>query len=554
MASGPVMKRTDIWREDPSPAAPVPLPISISPKLDIGWGEFHQGLWSCIAALFTTPGAPNNFLLGSFFKDSWIESPAPRRALIAAALWHIAVFALPFPHFSAPRVNPALANTEITWSGPLVDLPPVEMRAEVPKPTPRVAQQKLLANNSVDAFHPRQRIFTDPVHPNHPRQTLINPAAPAIPPKFLPNLPNVVQLARMLDPARPRIEISPQMLRMLHPREHRAATTSLTPAPKLSSREERPADLALVVSPNEPARPKLEINASSAPLLSARNHSREAGPAPQLGPAISSAPNGASSTFIALSASPAPPAPVIPRPQGNLAARISVSPEGKHSGASSGSSDKAPAPGGGAMRGTMDVSISPGNPHETGPISGPGRARLRLDLPSSQPVFTREQSEAAIDLPVRKGPPDFAALSPGAKPELIFGPKRIYTMNINMPNLSSATGSWILHFSELDPNMAGYHVPSSGDLQGPEPLRKVDPKYPPTLMADHVEGEVVLYAVLRRDGSVDSIQLVRGIDPQLDANAIDALSQWKFRPAVRDGKPVDLEAIVYIPFHAPSFR
>ncbi|HXM89924.1 MAG TPA: energy transducer TonB, partial [Candidatus Dormibacteraeota bacterium] len=67
-----------------------------------------------------------------------------------------------------------------------------------------------------------------------------------------------------------------------------------------------------------------------------------------------------------------------------------------------------------------------------------------------------------------------------------------------------------------------------------------------------VEGEVVLYAVIRADGSVDSVELVRGIDQQLDANAMEALSQWKFRPATRQGAPVDLEAIVHIPFHAPS--
>src|SRR5438132_10823364 len=48
------------------------------------------------------------------------------------------------------------------------------------------------------------------------------------------------------------------------------------------------------------------------------------------------------------------------------------------------------------------------------------------------------------------------------------------------------------------------------------PIRKVDPKYPPTLINEHVEGEVVLYAVIRGDGSVDSIQLVRGIDDELD--------------------------------------
>jgi protein TonB len=69
-----------------------------------------------------------------------------------------------------------------------------------------------------------------------------------------------------------------------------------------------------------------------------------------------------------------------------------------------------------------------------------------------------------------------------------------------------------------------------------------------------VEGEVVLYAVIRSDGTVDSIQLVRGIDEQLDANAMQALSQWKFRPATKQGTPVDLEAIVHIPFRAPPDR
>jgi len=62
----------------------------------------------------------------------------------------------------------------------------------------------------------------------------------------------------------------------------------------------------------------------------------------------------------------------------------------------------------------------------------------------------------------------------------------------------------------------------------------------------------VLYAVIRADGSVDSVELVRGIDQQLDANAMEALSQWKFRPASRQGAPVDLKAIVHIPFRAPS--
>jgi periplasmic protein TonB len=83
----------------------------------------------------------------------------------------------------------------------------------------------------------------------------------------------------------------------------------------------------------------------------------------------------------------------------------------------------------------------------------------------------------------------------------------------------------------------------------------VDPKYPPELRTLHVDGEVILYAIIRKDGSVDSIQLVHSVDPLLDANAIEALAHWKFQPGEKRGEPVDLEAVVHIPFRsrAPTF-
>jgi TonB family protein len=42
---------------------------------------------------------------------------------------------------------------------------------------------------------------------------------------------------------------------------------------------------------------------------------------------------------------------------------------------------------------------------------------------------------------------------------------------------------------------------------------------------------------------------VRSLDPQLDANSMDALARWQFTPATREGLPVELEAVVHIPFH-----
>jgi TonB family protein len=201
----------------------------------------------------------------------------------------------------------------------------------------------------------------------------------------------------------------------------------------------------------------------------------------------------------------------------------------------------------------LEVSISGGNPSANNGIPGLGGSS-KTSAPALRVVITKPDPHANMDdVQERTEPPNFAALPAGAQPEQIFASKKIYKMLVNMPNLNSATGSWILNFSELRVNPDGPRTTSS-DISGPVPLRKIDPKYPPALINERVEGEVVLYAVIRRDGSVDSIQLVHGIDEQLDANAMAALSQWKFRPATKQGAPVELEAIVHIPFHLRSDR
>jgi protein TonB len=117
-----------------------------------------------------------------------------------------------------------------------------------------------------------------------------------------------------------------------------------------------------------------------------------------------------------------------------------------------------------------------------------------------------------------------------------------------MANINSASGSWILHFAELGGGPAAVALSASAELAMPVPIRKVDPKYPPDLIEQNVQGEVVLYGVVRADGSVDSIQVARSLDPQLDANAKSAFAQWKFQAGSKSGTSVDLEVIAHIPF------
>lgn len=555
----------DLLGQAAEPAAAVRLPTGHEPKLEVGWGAFHQGIGSSIAALFSWSSVPKDFLAGNFFKDCWIERRIPRRALLAAALWHVVFLVMPYPRLPASaRHYSAFDNTELTWSGTINDFPLVERKSPRAKPSPRGEPEKPLPPQGADAFHPRQRIFTDPAHPTHPRQTLINSAAPLEPPKILPNLPNIVQLQQAVGPARPRLQISEETLAKLRPKERRIAQVSIAPLPDIPASEQKPAEIAMPVSPNAPARPHLELNAGAPPRVAPQTQTGDAGPAPEVGATQATSANGNPSTFIALSATPAPPAPIAHLPQGNLSARVSISPEGKQPGVPGGSPSGAAGSTGstggdhesgggigtsdGGGKNALDVSISGGSPPANNGISGFG-GPTKVGAPSLRALMNKPDPRAKIDdTPVRTGPPNFAALPAGAQPEQIFASKKIYKMLVNMPNLNSATGSWILNFSELSVNSGGPRTTSS-DISGPVPLTKVDPKYPPALINEHVEGEVVLYAVIRRDGTVDSIQLVRGIDEQLDANAMTALSQWKFRPAAKQGVPVELEAIVHIPFH-----
>jgi TonB family protein len=124
----------------------------------------------------------------------------------------------------------------------------------------------------------------------------------------------------------------------------------------------------------------------------------------------------------------------------------------------------------------------------------------------------------------------------------VFGGKRFYAMTLNMPNLNSSTGSWVIRFAEL---AAGQ---KEGELLAPVATEKSDPGYPLELIRANVHGMVTLYAVIHSDGKVGDIRVLNSADERLDSYAAKALARWKFLPAVRAGKPVALEAVVVIPF------
>ena len=109
---------------------------------------------------------------------------------------------------------------------------------------------------------------------------------------------------------------------------------------------------------------------------------------------------------------------------------------------------------------------------------------------------------------------------------------------LNTPNLSSAAGSWIIHFAELK------ETDNKAKPTAPVALNAVDPAYTPDAMRDRVEGTVTLYAVIRADGSVTDIKVLNSLDDRLDSSAMRALSRWHFRPGTKNGEAIALEAVV----------
>lgn len=131
-------------------------------------------------------------------------------------------------------------------------------------------------------------------------------------------------------------------------------------------------------------------------------------------------------------------------------------------------------------------------------------------------------------------------------PDRRFNGRDVYMMAIQMPNLTSASGSWLLWYSPRSMDSSAL-----AQLTPPVPFRKVDPKYTPSAISDRLEGKVQLFCVIGRKGTVSSIELVRGADDRLNQSAEEALSKWEFYPATRNGQAVDVDVVVEIPFVLP---
>ncbi|HKW16042.1 MAG TPA: TonB family protein [Terriglobales bacterium] len=87
---------------------------------------------------------------------------------------------------------------------------------------------------------------------------------------------------------------------------------------------------------------------------------------------------------------------------------------------------------------------------------------------------------------------------------------------------------------------------SQGVTQGMV-LHRVQPMYPPLARTARVQGSVVLAAVIGKDGTIQNLHVLSG-HPLLTQAALDAVKQWRYRPYILNGEPVEVDTQVTVNF------
>ena len=87
-----------------------------------------------------------------------------------------------------------------------------------------------------------------------------------------------------------------------------------------------------------------------------------------------------------------------------------------------------------------------------------------------------------------------------------------------------------------------------GGVSVPTGVYRIEPNYSEYARRARYQGSVVLSAIVRKDGSIEILKVLRGFGLGLDENAVEALRKWKFRPGTRSGEPVDVALNIEINF------
>ena len=97
------------------------------------------------------------------------------------------------------------------------------------------------------------------------------------------------------------------------------------------------------------------------------------------------------------------------------------------------------------------------------------------------------------------------------------------------------------------PKAAPSRIRVGGNVQAASIVRQVMPIYPPIAKTAHISGTVMLHAIIGKDGSVQDLTYMSG-PPLLMKSALDAVKQWRYKPTLLNGEPVEVDTTISVVF------
>jgi TonB family protein len=438
----------------------------------------------------------------------------------------------PPPEIARQVEQPALENGPTLAATP--DLPPMPVSKPAPKtfvPPPQLARR-----NEAPQLQPGEVRF-EPVPLNQlPMAQIARPTRPR--PKAFTPPPK----------ATPRADVA-LTLPTLPPSGPQSSTPALAAGIPTIALPARPKPKAFTPPAPKPMRQDGEPALAAAPALGAP------GPAAGIPMRIAAParPQPRAFTPPAGKAVAQPSVPSLEAPAANLTAAVvglkpvdsllPIIPEGSRPAQFSAAPELSPK--GGAGGPVESAAISMPDLLIRGASKKESIATLARIAPTSRENLLAAGRPVITSAPPAPDPPKSiaGAVRVTSAPDPRFEGRTVYTVALQMPNVTSYSGSWILWYAERKA-LPG----EAADVLPPSALRKVDPVYDLSAVDDRVEGKVQLGAVIHTDGYVYGITVLRGVDPRLDNSATAALRKWEFEPARRDGVPVDVDVVIEIPF------
>jgi protein TonB len=90
-------------------------------------------------------------------------------------------------------------------------------------------------------------------------------------------------------------------------------------------------------------------------------------------------------------------------------------------------------------------------------------------------------------------------------------------------------------------------VKQGGNVTAASILNQTRPLYPPLARQARIQGNVVLHAIIDKDGKVAQLEVISG-HPLLVQSALDAVKQWRYKPTLLNGDPVEVDTTITVTF------